>query len=160
MTTLDPPAAGQTPPAENPDEALRRLAAARLAEYLDIGVGLAARCTELASGKSRDKLGPITAAARLFNANARVAQALALVAQVERRQRTIVERIQPPDRKILELNSKNERRETPSEIRARLAHRILDMAARARAQDEPSNPHREAHDQAVKDFEAEFGCTP
>ncbi len=44
-----------------------------------------------------DQLGPINAAARLMNAKAQVAKALAQTAQVERRSRTIVETIQRPD---------------------------------------------------------------
>lgn len=157
MTTLDPPAPSHppVPPAENPDEALRRLAGKRLAEYLDIGVGLATECQRLASARKRDHLGPITAAARLFNSNARVAQALASVAQVERRQRTIIERIQLPKPDTAELNSQNERKEKPSEIRQRLAKRFQDMTARSRAKNEPSNPHAEAHARAMQELEAE-----
>ena len=161
MTTLDPPAPGQTPspPAENPDEVLRRLAGKHLAKYLDIGVGLATECQRLASASKRDHLGPITAAARLFNSNARVAQALAMVAQVERRQRTIVERIQPAKPDKAELNSQNVRKEPPGEIRKRLAKRFLDMSARNRAKNEPSNPHAEAHARAMQELEAE-GTAP
>ncbi|HXC54641.1 MAG TPA: hypothetical protein VNU97_05060 [Rhizomicrobium sp.] len=157
MTTLNPPASGQMPaqPAENPDEALRRLAGKRLAEYLDIGVGLATECSRLASARKRDHLGPITAAARLFNSNARVAQALALVALVERRQRTIVERIQPPKPDPAQLNSTNERKEDPEEIRRRLEPRILGIVARIQARDQPSNPHAEAHARATEEWEAE-----
>ena len=158
MSTLDPH--GQTPPAENPDEVLRRHAGKRLAEYLDVGIGLATECQRLASAKSRDHLGPITAAARLFNSNARVAQALASVALVERRQRTIIERIQPPKPDKAELNSQNERKERPEEIRKRLESRIMNIVARIQSDSGPSNPHAEAHAQMVKDFERDFGRVP
>jgi hypothetical protein len=90
------------------DEELRHFAVARLAEYLDIGASLVARCEHLAELPKGDRLGPIYAAARMMRANAQVASALARVAQVEIRRRSIVERIQPPDPRLAELNSKNE----------------------------------------------------
>lgn len=95
---------------EKSDEELRRLAVARLAEHLDIGSSLVARCEELAHASRGDRLGPLHAAARLMRANALVAQALANVAQVERRRRTIVEHIQPPGFKFADLNSTLENR--------------------------------------------------
>ena len=100
------PAAEHPPAASRPDDELRRLAAERLAEHLDIGASLVARCEELAFAPKGDRLGPLYAAARLMRANAHLAEALAHVAQVERRQRSIVERIQPPDPKLAEWNSK------------------------------------------------------
>lgn len=89
------------------DDALRRLAAAQLVQHLDMGTLLVARCQALAQVARGDRLGPLAAAARLMRANAQVAQTLAHVAMVERRQRTIVERIQQPVPRIGELNSKN-----------------------------------------------------
>ena len=90
------------------DEELRHFAVARLAEHLDVGAGLVARCEHLANLPGGDRLGPLYAAARLMRANAQIASALARVAQVEIRRRSIVERIQPPDPRLAELNSKNE----------------------------------------------------
>ncbi len=150
MTTLDLPGTAQTAaqPVENPDEALRRLAGKRLAEYLNIGVGLATECSRLASGKSRDHLGPITAAARLFNSNARVAQALALVALVERRQRTIIERIQPPKPDAAELNSRNaEKARSDLEAFQVLEQQFLDSLVEERRErlKAPTDPQEEAN---------------
>jgi len=53
-----------------------------------------------------DRLGPVYAAARLMNANAQVARALAHVALVESRRRMIIETIQPPAPKKARLNSR------------------------------------------------------
>ena len=87
------------------DDELRRLAAIKLAQHLDMGGELVTRCQELAKVARGDRLGPLVAAARLMRANAHVAQTLAHVALVERRQRTIIEQIQRPDPKAAELNS-------------------------------------------------------
>jgi hypothetical protein len=86
------------------DEDLRRMAVARLAEHLDIGSSLVLRCEQLANATRGDRLGPLYAAAKLMGSNARVAQALAHVAQVETRRRSIVERIEPLGRQKGELN--------------------------------------------------------
>ena len=86
------------------DEELRRLAVARLAEHLDIGSSLVTHCEEMAQVKRGDRLGPLYAAARLMRANAQVAKALAQVALLESRHRSIVERVQSPDPKTAELN--------------------------------------------------------
>jgi hypothetical protein len=98
-----PPGAAAPPPvaaddAEPPysDEAMRRLAVERLADHLDIATGLMERCEHLAALPKGKRVEPIFAAARLMQANAQVAKALAQMVQVERRQRTIIERIQPP----------------------------------------------------------------
>jgi hypothetical protein len=106
------------------DEELRRMAVARLAEHLDIGSSLVTRCEELAQVHRGDRLGPLYAAARLMNANARVALALAQVGQVESRRRSIVERIQPPDPKIAELNSRFPTPEKNEDSLAELERRI------------------------------------
>jgi len=78
------------------DEKLRRLAAARLAEQLDIGSGLVERCEQLAAIPDTDRVRAILAAARMMQANAAAARALARVAGVEARSRRIVEYVQPP----------------------------------------------------------------
>ena len=78
------------------DEAMRRHAVERLADHLDIATGLMERCEHLAALPKGKRVEPIFAAARLMQADAHVAKALAQMAQVERRQRTIIERVQPP----------------------------------------------------------------
>lgn len=86
-------------------EDIRRYAAQQLVNHLKIGADLAERCELLSHRAKADKLGPLYAAARLAHANARVAEALANVVQIERRHRSIIERIQPPEPKNPELNS-------------------------------------------------------
>ena len=120
------------------DEELRRLAVARLAEQLDIGASLTARCEHLADLPQGDRLGAIYAAARLMRANAFVAQSLAIVGQVERRRRSIVERIQPPDPKTVELNARLQKSEHESEEKLKIWRRmneIVEQAVRARTGD-------------------------
>lgn len=120
MTEETPQAAGnggQTNPAASydqpapprTDDELRRYAAERLADHLTLGVDLASRCEHLSMQAKRDKVGPLNAAARLMQANARIADALARMAYVERRSRSIGERIQPIDLKQAELNWKLQR---------------------------------------------------
>ncbi len=87
------------------DEELRHFVAARMAEQVDIGCSLTERCEHLAELPEGDRLGAINGAARMMRANAFAAQAFAKVARVERRQKTIVERIQPPVFKTADLNS-------------------------------------------------------
>ena len=113
-----PNAGGQTsdvvPEVRNPrtedatgksDEELRHFAVARLAEYLDIGASLVQRCEHLAELPTGDRLAPLYAAARLMHANANVARSFAHVAQVERRQKTIIEHIQPRVLQMADSNS-------------------------------------------------------
>ena len=90
---------------EQSDEALRRLAVARLADHLEMGVSLVARCEHLAELPKGDRVKPLFAAARLMQANANIAKAFAQVAQVGRRQRTIIERVQPPAPQNADSNS-------------------------------------------------------
>jgi hypothetical protein len=129
-------------PAQEPaltDEELRRLAAERLAEHLDVGSTLILRCETLSLTTKGDKLGPINAAARLMRANAHVAEVLANVAQVERRRRSIVERIQPPDRKKVELNSHLQNQKTSAETMLKFWNRVdehIDQSVRARLGEE------------------------
>jgi hypothetical protein len=120
------------------DEELRRLAAERLSEHLEMGASLVARAEHLAELPKGDRLGPLYAAARLMRANALVAQTLANVVQVERRQRSIVEHIQPPDPKVVELNARLQKEEGDSESRLKIYRRmneIVEQAVRARTGD-------------------------
>jgi hypothetical protein len=92
---------------QSQDEVHRQSAAAELARFLVRGSELLARCEALAKvNRGANRLGAIAAAARLMNANAQVARALAHVALVESRRRLIVETIQPPKAENAELNSR------------------------------------------------------
>ena len=95
---------GDGPP--SPDEVHRQSAVEELAGYLARGGALLARCEALSKAARGDRLGPLYAAARLMNANAQVARALAHVALVESRRRMIVETVQPPAPKNAQLNSR------------------------------------------------------
>jgi hypothetical protein len=87
------------------DETLRRRGASFMAQHLESATGLIERCEYLALQPKGDRMRPLYAAAQLMRANARVAQALGQLAQVERRQHTIVERIQPPAPILRDSNS-------------------------------------------------------
>jgi hypothetical protein len=113
------------------DEELRHFAVARLAEYLDIGASLVARCEHLAELPKGDRLGPIYAAARMMRANAQVAEALARVAHVEIRRRSIVERIQPRTPTPDELNSKLKKETEEQDSAFEELERRLDALAQA-----------------------------
>ncbi|MBU6299413.1 MAG: hypothetical protein KGJ79_05220 [Alphaproteobacteria bacterium] len=78
------------------DNTERRRVVDRLSEQLDINVGLAGVCEHLAALPKKGRTEAVYAAARLTQANAQLAKAMAQLLQVERRQRTIVERIQTP----------------------------------------------------------------
>jgi len=96
---------------------VQQYAVGKLAAHLEIGVTLAHHC-EIQAGKAKgDRLGPVYAAARLMRANAAVAEALATVGGIERRRRSIVERIQTPDPKKAQLNSGLQKEKTPDEER-------------------------------------------
>jgi len=89
------------------DDDYRRAGAAKLTRLLDESCAMLLQCY-LRARQSDEDMQPVYAAARLLNANARIAQSLANLAQVEQRRRTIIERVQTPDPKRAELNSKNE----------------------------------------------------
>jgi hypothetical protein len=134
----NPATPGDDPPPPT-DEELRRFAAGRLADHLQIGVDLAQRCELLSLKAKGDKLGPLYAAARLMQANARVAEALANVAQVERRRRSIHERIQAPDPKQAELNSSLQKEKITAEERLKIWNRMnehVEQSIRARMGEE------------------------
>jgi len=114
MTEKEPISEDQTrePKAEQPitrlssDDALRREAVQHLADNLEIGSSLIARCEEFALKSRDDHLAPMHAAARLMQASAKLADSLSNVAQVERRRRSIVELIEPIDPQQRELNER------------------------------------------------------
>jgi hypothetical protein len=142
----NPDASTDAPVSSRPDdEALRRYAVARLADHLDVGVSLAQRCEQLSGIPDGDRVGAITAAARLMNANARVAEALATVAQVERRRRSIVETV--PKAEGSQLNSRfdarkfSQSKDLDPEAREKLWRRMSDwcnQSIRARMGDPAS----------------------
>jgi hypothetical protein len=111
-------------PPPSQDEVHRQSAAAELAGDLAQSGALLARCVAMANATRGDRLGPMYAAARLMNANAQVARALAHVGLVERRTRTIVETIQPPKPENAELNSRFHSAEEDDAARAELSRRI------------------------------------
>jgi NAD-specific glutamate dehydrogenase len=124
------PASGEGQPSESevpspgspvtPDDDLRRLAVERLADHLEIGASLIERCETLAFAQRGDRLGPLYAAARLMHAQARVAGALAHVAQVERRRRSITERIQTVRPNPQDLISRIEEKDPLATLQKRL----------------------------------------
>ena len=127
---------GELPPR---DDELRRSAAERLAETLDMGSNLIERCEHFANLPKGDRLGALYAAARLMRSNALVAQALANVVQVERRQRSIVERIQTRKPNWNELNSNIfDRGVQINGARAALERRLDELLEASRAND-PDN---------------------
>lgn len=113
MTDENAPAAGDSgaepapvpPPSPHSSEAYRRFAVEELALHLMHGSSLLAQCKALAEASGDDPTGPILAAARLMNANAKIAKALTEAAGTERRSRMIVEVVQRPDPQIAGLNS-------------------------------------------------------
>src|SRR5258708_10983727 len=76
------------------DDELRRDAARHLVDYLETGTSVGLRCEDLLVTQPNDKLGTMYAAARLMQATARVGDALARVAQVEQRRRSVVLHLQ------------------------------------------------------------------
>jgi hypothetical protein len=118
---------------QSQDEIHRQSAVEALAQHLARGGALLARCETLAEARRGDRLGPIYAAARLLNANAQVARALAHVGLVERRSRTIVETIQAPGTKNSELNSRFSAEDDDAE-RAELQREIDAIIASTQAE--------------------------
>jgi hypothetical protein len=106
------------------DEVHRQSAVEELAGYLATAGGMLARCEAMSKAARGDRLGPVYAAARLMNANAQVARALAHVALVESRRRMIIETIQPPPPKNAELNSRFSSPEEEDDARAALERRL------------------------------------
>ncbi|MGC9953593.1 MAG: hypothetical protein ABSD21_04875 [Rhizomicrobium sp.] len=128
---------------QSQDEVHRQSAVEELAGYLARGGAMLARCEAMSKAARGDRLGPVYAAARLMNANAQVARALAHVALVESRRRMIVETIQSPQPKNAELNSRflsQENEEDPSvnkdDALAELERRLDRLAEAARQEQE------------------------
>ncbi|MBL6852782.1 MAG: hypothetical protein ISS15_00030 [Alphaproteobacteria bacterium] len=132
------------PPPRDPDDEIRRLATKHLAANVKIGAGLVAHCRQLAHDAGNgDHLGPLGAAARLINSNARMAHALGMIALVERRSRTIIQHIQPPKP---ELNSEKQIR-TRAQMREDIGRKLdeaISIERRERLK-QPANPQEEAN---------------
>lgn len=103
----DDPPPEAAPSAQPPydDDAYRKCAVEELSVHLLRGGALLEHCETLADASYSDRVSAITAAAKLINANAQLAKALAQMVQVERRSRTIVETVQRPNPKTAGLNS-------------------------------------------------------
>ncbi len=122
---------------QSQDEIHRQSAVEALAQHLARGGALLARCETLANAVRGDRLGPIYAAARLLNADAQVARALAHVGLVERRSRTIVETVQAPGAQNSELNSGFADDDARAELERRLdRHLQIKRAEQERLEDE------------------------
>jgi len=124
------------PAPQSQDEIHRQSAASELAAYLASARTMLARCEAMSKAVRGDRLGPIYAAARLMNANAQVARALAHVALVESRRRTIVETIQSPQPRNTQLNSRFPSPGDEDEALASLERRIDALAEAARRETE------------------------
>jgi hypothetical protein len=92
----------QRQPLQATDDEYRRITAEQLALALIHSENLLERCAGMAEDAGHNEYGAIHATARLMNATAQVAKALAQVTHVERRSRRIIETIQAPQP---ELNS-------------------------------------------------------
>jgi hypothetical protein len=121
----NPPAdrAIASPPFLAPDERLRLAMADQLALQLMRVNRMLDRCESRAAEETADPMGALDTAARLIRANSHIAGTLARVVQVESRHRSIVETIQKPNPKMLELEAKRNR-QTPAEMRKELTAKI------------------------------------
>jgi hypothetical protein len=120
------------------DETLRREAVQHLSDDLEIGSSLLARCEEFALQSREANLAPMHAAARLMQASAKLADSLSGVAQVERRRRSIVERIEPIDPKQRKLIETNKQELVSSNTRMKIWRRMdehIEQSIRARCGD-------------------------
>jgi len=116
-----------------PDD-LRRDAIRHLLDHLESGSSLILRCEDLTS-QPGDRVGPINAAARVLLANAKVADALARISQVEQRKRSVVLHLQDdrPTREELIREIEEERRQSGEDPIARLERRLDQIREREEA---------------------------
>ena len=126
-----------SPAQARPDEAYRRFAIEELALQLARGSKLLAHCEAIAEVSPADALGPVREAARLINANAQLAKALAQMALVERRSKTIVETIQMPDPNIAGLNARFPKALESETLRAALEYGLRHLLKEQRQEQEP-----------------------
>ena len=121
---------------QSQDEVHRQSAVEELAGYLAKAGAMLDRCEAMSKAARGDRLGPVYAAARLMNANAQVARALAHVALVESRRRMIVETIQSPRPKNAELNSRFSSPEENDNALIELERRLDRLAEATRQEQE------------------------
>ncbi|HVE03363.1 MAG TPA: hypothetical protein VNB30_04840 [Rhizomicrobium sp.] len=116
-----------------PDD-LRRDAMRHLLDHLESGSSLILRCEDLTS-QPGDRVGPINAAARVLLANAKVADALARISQVEQRKRSVVLHLQDdrPTREELIREIEEEKRQSGEDPIARLERRLDQIREREEA---------------------------
>ena len=116
-----------------PDD-LRRDAMRHLLDHLESGSSLILRCEDLTS-QPGDRVGPINAAARVLLANAKVADALARISQVEQRKRSVVLHLQDdrPTREELIREIEEEKRQSGEDPIARLERRLDEIREREEA---------------------------
>ena len=116
-----------------PDD-LRRDAMRHLLDHLESGSSLILRCEDLTS-QPGDRVGPINAAARVLLANAKVADALARISQVEQRKRSVVLHLQDdrPTREELIREIEEEKRQSGEDPIVRLERRLDQIREREEA---------------------------
>jgi len=116
-----------------PDD-LRRDAMRHLLDHLESGSSLILRCEDLTS-QPGDRVGPINAAALVLLANAKVADALARISQVEQRKRSVVLHLQDdrPTREELIREIEEEKRQSGEDPIARLERRLDQIREREEA---------------------------
>jgi len=116
-----------------PDD-LRRDAMRHLLDHLESGSSLILRCEDLTS-QPGDRVGPINAAARVLLANAKVADALARISQVEQRKRSVVLHLQDdrPTREELIREIEEENAQSGEDPVAKLERRLNELLEREEA---------------------------
>ncbi len=133
----------------SPDEAIRLAALERLSLQLDGALGFLAVCQGQTAVPEKDPLRAVGAAASILRGSAVVAGALARLAQVETRHRTIVQFPEGFDSKGRPLNSHFSSKERDEEIRKTLFRRLLPEYYDARGNyigpaDDQDDPPQEA----------------
>ncbi len=91
-------------------------------------------CESRGAEKTADPMGALDTAARLIRANSHIAGTLARVVQVESRHRSIVETIQKPDPKMLELEARKNKK-TPPEMRKGITAQVMAVVEDRRKQE-------------------------
>lgn len=117
-----------------PPDDLRRDAMRHLLDHLESGSSLILRCEDLTS-QPGDRVGSINAAARVLLANAKVADALARISQVEQRKRSVVLHLQDdrPTREELIREIEEEKAQSGEDAVAVLERRLDQILEREKA---------------------------
>ena len=117
-----------------PDE-LRREAMQHLLDHLESGASLVSRCEHLVASQPGERTGAINAAARVLLANAKVADALSRIAQVEQRKRSVVLHLQDdrPTREELIREIEEENAQSGEDPVAKLERRRNELLEREEA---------------------------